>query len=148
MSLYLVLIHIHSIIRWILLILILYTLTLALIRWRFISSPDKFSSLPAMFTVSLAHLQLLTGIILYIISPKVLFSGEMMSSSLLRFFTVEHSFMMLVAVSVLTIGNIRAKKALTDKVKAKRIFFWFISALIIILAAIPWPFRIPGSGWF
>jgi hypothetical protein len=147
MSFYILLLHVHSTLRWILLIFLIYTIVMAFIKWRSSAVFSKPDLRITTLTVSIAHLQLLFGIGLYFLSPKVLFAGEAMSSPILRFFTVEHSLMMIIAVALLTIGNVSAKKALTDKAKAKRIFIWFLIALIVIIKAIPWPSKGLGSGW-
>ena len=77
-------------------------------------------------------------------SPKVQFSENTMSNGLLRFFTMEHTLMMLIAIILVTIGNRMAKTG-----NAKRVFWYYFIALVIILAAIPWPFRTElGAGWF
>jgi drug/metabolite transporter (DMT)-like permease len=47
---------------------------------------------------------------------------------------------MLVAVVVLTFGSALAKRQSEDADKFRMMLFWFVLALVIILAAIPWPF--------
>ena len=76
-----------------------------------------------------------------------MFDKEAMVSPMIRFFTVEHVSIMVIAIAILTIGNIKAKKASDPKQKAKLIFLWFAAGFILIMAAIPWPFRGLGSGW-
>jgi NADH:ubiquinone oxidoreductase subunit 2 (subunit N) len=73
-----------------------------------------------------------------------------MKNNVFRFFTVEHSLMMLIAIVLITVGHSKAKKATTDEKKFKTLAIFFTLALIIILAAIPWPFREVGMGrgWF
>ena len=98
----------------------------------------------SLFTLIATHLQAILGLALYFISAKVQFSGSTMSSSVLRFFTVEHVVMMLIAVILITMGNRHAKTG-----NAKKVFWFMFIALIIILAAIPWPFRAGlGGQWF
>ncbi|HRO71827.1 MAG TPA: hypothetical protein PK951_15660, partial [Chitinophagaceae bacterium] len=68
-----------------------------------------------------------------------------------RFFWVEHPMFMLLAIVMITIGNSMGKKALPDEVKFKRAFWFFLIALLMILVAVPWPFRDvvgEGRGWF
>jgi hypothetical protein len=76
-------------------------------------------------------------------SPKVEFSSGTMSNSVFRFFTVEHTVMMLIAIILVTLANRWAKQG-----NVKKVFWHYFIALIIILAAIPWPFRELGAGWF
>ena len=68
----------------------------------------------------------------------------------IRFFTVEHTLVMLIAIILLTIGSAKAKKASSDEKKFKTIVWMFTIALILVLASIPWPFReiFAARGWF
>lgn len=95
-----------------------------------------------LFTVIAMHIQLLTGMILFFLSPFVQF-GDMkntMGDSQLRFWTVEHTLLMLAAVVLVTLGRAGAKKVEEATAKHKKIAIFFIIALILILVSIPWPF--------
>ena len=96
----------------------------------------------------LTHFQLLLGLILYFISPKVIFSGASMKDPLLRFFLVEHIALMLAAVVLITVGYIKFQKADEIRRRHKITVIYYGIALLLILAAIPWPFRNLGGGWF
>jgi hypothetical protein len=146
MSLYPILVHIHSVLRWVLLVFMIYSLVISFIKWRKSGAFSKTDSLMASLTVHFSHLQLLVGFILYFISFKVMFDKAAMTSPMIRFFTVEHISIMIIAITCLTIGNIKAKKAEPTK-KAKLIFLWFAVGFILMMAGIPWPFRGLGSGW-
>lgn len=138
------LLHAHSGLRWIVLILIIINIFNAiggLTGNKIFTSKDKKLSFYALI---FTHIQALLGLALYFMSPKVQFSGNTMSNSMLRFFTMEHTLMMLIAIVLVTIGNRMAKSG-----RVKAVFWYYFIALIIILAAIPWPFRAElGSGWF
>ncbi len=58
----------------------------------------------------------------------------------IRFFGMEHSLMMFVAVSVISVGSAKAKRKNTDRDKFKTMTIWFTIGLLIILSSIPWPF--------
>ncbi len=141
---YQALLHTHSGLRWIVLLLIIINVINAagsLTRNKAFTAKDKKLSLFALIST---HTQAVIGIILYMMSPKVEFSSETMSNSMLRFFTMEHTLMMLIAITLVTIGNRMAKTG-----NGKRVFWYYFIALLVILAAIPWPFREAlGSGWF
>jgi lauroyl/myristoyl acyltransferase len=49
--------------------------------------------------------------------------------------------MMLIAIVLITIGSAKAKRQTDDSQKYKKLAIWFGIALVLILAAIPWPFR-------
>ncbi len=141
---YPILLHVHSVMRWIVLILIIINVINALGGLngkKVFSARDKRLSL---FALIATHLQAVLGLIMYWMSPKVQFSSDTMSNSMLRFFTMEHTLMMLIAIVLVTIGNRMAKTG-----RVKQVFWYYFISLLIILAAIPWPFREAlGSGWF
>ena len=143
-SFYNIMVSAHSGIRWLLLI------TLLIAVFQTFSRRGKFGDIKETKTVLITfiftHLQLLLGLVLFFISPKVQFGGSMMRSSLHRFFTIEHSLLMLIAIVLITIGYSRSKKA--PKPFNVAFNFYFI-ALVLILIGIPWPFREAlGAGWF
>jgi hypothetical protein len=104
---------------------------------------DKDKKL-SLFTLIFTHLQAVLGIVLYFLSPKVRFFENTMSNSSYRFFTVEHVFMMLIAIILITLGHRQAKAG-----NVKRVFWYYFIALVLILVSIPWPFRTDlGGAWF
>lgn len=145
---YPILVHLHSGFRWVVLI----TLILAIIQAAGKLSgnhsfTDKDKKMPLFAFIS-SHIQLLVGLILYFISPKVIFSAEAMKSALSRFFLVEHTTMMILAIIVISVGYIMAKKVAPEKKAFSRIFWAYLVGLILILASIPWPFLGYGTNWF
>lgn len=141
------LLHAHSGLRWILLVLLVLTIIKAFSGWfgnkEFTSGDKKV----ALFTLITTHIQLVLGFVLYFISPKVVFSGETMGNSILRFYTVEHITLMLIAIGLITAGYSMSKRTEESQAKFKKLAIYFTIGLILILVAIPWPFRIPGAGW-
>ena len=137
------LLHAHSGLRWVVLLLIIINVFNAiggLGGGKVFSSGDKKLSLFALIST---HLQAVLGLSLYFMSPKVEFGPNTMSNSVFRFFTVEHTIMMLIAIVLVTLANRAAKQG-----NVKKVFWLYFISLIIILAAIPWPFRELASGWF
>jgi hypothetical protein len=92
-----------------------------------------------------AHTTLLIGLILLFVGrisfTKIPEGVSVMKDATYRFFLVEHPLMMIIAIVFITIGRGQAKKSIPDAVKYKKAFWFFVVALILILAAIPWPFR-------
>jgi hypothetical protein len=82
------------------------------------------------------HTQLLLGLILYFVSPAVIFSGESMKDSVSRYWLVEHLAGMIIAVVLITMARITLKKLTDDTAKHKRMFVFNTLALVIILAMI------------
>lgn len=142
------LIHGHSGLRWVALILLLVAIFRAFTRKNkgLYEQSDKMINL---FTMVTLHIQLLLGLILYFTSAKVTFVDGWMKVSQARFYGLEHILMMVIAIAVVTIGRRKAEKKLTDPAKKHgAIALWYTIGLLIILAAIPWPFRNFGAGWF
>jgi hypothetical protein len=151
---YIGLLHFHSLLRWILLLLLIAVVIKALQGrngGKVFGPGDRKLSL---FTLISAHLQLLIGGLLYMVSPTVQQSlanmGAAMKDSINRFWAVEHLSLMIVSIALLTIGHIKAKKATSDQDKFKAQALYFTIGLLLILIAIPWPFREVGAGrgWF
>ncbi len=143
----------HSILRWILLILLLASIFKSLSGWqskKVFTAGDKKIFL---FTLISAHINLLVGLYLLIFGTFGIANGlpagvELMKSKFFRFFWVEHPTGMIIAIILITLGYGMAKKNVSDTVKFKKAFWFFFIALIVILATVPWPFReIVGRPW-
>lgn len=146
------LVHAHSGLRWIALILILVAIVNAM-RSQSSGRYEKKDKMINLFAMIMMHIQLLIGLALYFMSPKVAFVENWMSSDtaggMFRFFNVEHIFGMIVAIALITVGRSKAEKKLKGtRDKHRRIWINYLVALIIILVTIPWPFRGFGNGWF
>jgi len=136
--------HLHSILRWIILLLLLVCLIQAISK----STAVRKASLWLMIS---AHLMLIVGIYQLFFGRYGINKGlpagiELMKDKFYRFFWVEHPLMMLLAIILITIARGKAK-ALNYKAVGWLLFI----ALLLILAAVPWPFReIVGEGrtWF
>ncbi len=134
--------HLHSINRWLVIVFLLVSIVL-LIKNKSLNKKIKTVSITAM----LAHLQLLIGIVLYIISPMVIFSAESMSNHLTRFYLVEHTTLMLISIILLTLGSKVYKKLNYNLTAHRKALVYYIIALVLILVAIPWPFMNLGGNW-
>ena len=141
------LVHAHSGIRWIALILLITAVVNAFIKRKSGTFSEKDRKL-SLFTMVSLHIQLVLGMVLYFMSPKVAYVEGFMKDTVLRFYAVEHIVMMVVAIALVTVGYIQVKKDTEDAQKFKDISVCYLTGLIIILAAIPWPFRNLGATWF
>lgn len=145
------LVHLHSALRWVLLVLLVASIVRAFTGTR---SPKPYAGIKklALFTLISAHLQLVLGLVLYFVNDKHLgwSNPDMMKTTALRFFTMEHLVMMLLAITLITMGYSGAKRMSDSKRQHKRIFTFFLIALVLILASIPWPFRtaLGAHNWF
>ncbi|RYF49222.1 MAG: cytochrome B [Cytophagaceae bacterium] len=140
------LVHAHSGLRWIALVLLLAAVVVAIGKWQGRSGYTDGNRKLYLFTLIAVHTQLLLGLALFFISPKVNFS--LISEKLYRFYTVEHTAGMLIAIILVTIGYSRSKRATDAVTKQRLIGIFYGIGLLLILASIPWPFRIVGANWF
>lgn len=137
------LLHLHNILRWIILLLLLITLYQSFTKKEGLRS----SSLWLMIST---HIMLVIGVYQVIAGRYGFLKGlppgvELMKDAVYRFFWVEHPLMMIIAIVLITIARGKAK-ALNYKATG----WLLLIALILILAAVPWPFREIGAGraWF
>ena len=135
--------HLHDTLRWLVLLSLVVTLVKYAAGWLGSKRWEKSDNLLGVVFTSLMDLQLLTGLVLYFfLSPvtKLAMSdfGAAMKNADLRFYAVEHFAMMLIAVVLVHIGRAKSKKAKTDSAKFKTATIFFLIALFVILAAIPW----------
>jgi cytochrome c biogenesis factor len=102
------------------------------------------------FMVSL-HVQLLTGLLLFVVSPLVHQAMADMKATMAdaatRFFIAEHPTLMVIAVIVMTIGSIVAKNAPDDAARHRKLLVFSTVTLLLLLAGIPWQRAlVPGMG--
>jgi hypothetical protein len=147
------LLQVHSILRWVILILLSLSIVQSFIGWIRHRELREGDTKLWLFTMICAHTTLLIGLILLFFGRfGILSSGlpegvSLMKNKFYRFFWVEHPTGMLVATFLITLGRGVVKKQITDPLKYKRAFWFFFIALILILATIPWPGReIVGRG--
>jgi hypothetical protein len=143
----------HSILRWLLLILLLASIIKSFSGWQnkkvFVTGDRKLF----LFTLITTHINFLVGLYLLFFGRFGIISAgkpdgvDVMKDKFFRFFWVEHPVGMLIAIVLITLGNAMAKKNVGDTIKFKKAFWFFFIALIIILATVPWPFREIGRPW-
>ena len=137
------LVHAHSGLRWIVLLTLLWAIFQAYSNWKSNTTASKENLRSGLISMAIFHLQFIIGLVLYFISPRVIFTSEMMKNSAARFFSMEHSVMMIIALVLVTLGYRKGKNG-----GFKSMFWYYLIALIVILIAIPWPFRGFETGWF
>jgi hypothetical protein len=149
------LVHLHNILRWIILVLLLLSIYKSFSGWqskKIFTAGDKKVWL---FTLISAHITLLIGLYQWLFGrygmlTTILPEGvSVMKDKFYRFYWVEHPTGMILSIVLITLGYGMSKKSVSDEVKFKKAFWFFTLALVIILATVPWPFRqIVGRPWF
>jgi len=134
------LLHLHSILRWIILLFLLICLVQALSK----STAIRKTSLWLLIS---AHLMLVVGVYQLFFGRYGINKGlppgvELMKDKFYRFFWVEHPLLMLLTIILITVARGKAKN-----LNYKSVTVLLIIALLAILVAVPWPFReIVGEG--
>lgn len=126
----------HSGFRYAVFVLLIVAILFAIIGWLG-NKPYKDDNRKLnLFAMISAHVQLLIGLVLYFISPLVSFTKETMKQPTMRYFTVEHWVMMLIAIALITIGHSKSKKAVTPQAKHKAIAIFYTIAFLVVIAAL------------
>lgn len=96
----------------------------------------------SLFALILTHIQLLVGLILYFVSANGIQAIQAVGmgglNSAARLLAVEHPFINIVAVVLITIGWSKHKKVMEGKKKFKTISIFYGLGLLLILSRIPW----------
>jgi hypothetical protein len=133
----------HNIVRWLILVAAVVVIVQAFVGWLGKKEWSKAGNLVGIIYVSVVDLNVLLGLILYLfLSPltRQAFAdfGAAMGNPALRFFAVEHIFMMLVALALAHIGRSLSKKATETAKKHRMAAIWYTLSLLAILIMIPW----------
>ena len=102
----------------------------------------------SLFGLIVTHIQLLIGIVIFFVSPTVVWfsegigMSEIMKDPLLRLYNVEHPMMMILMVVFVTMGYSKHKKKLTSTPKFKMLAIFYTIAWVLMLSRIPW------ANWF
>ncbi len=132
--------HLHSTLAYLALALLIGAFVFAAVdrmqKKPFSSSLKKLS----LWALIGSHLQLVIGLVLYVISPLGLsnFSGENMSDAVARLYMLEHPFTMILAIIAITIGYSTSKKDAPDARRQMKIILGYGIGLILMLSRIPW----------
>lgn len=141
------LLHLHNLLRWVIMLLLIISIYRAFTGWQQKKSFTASDRRIWLFTMTAAHITFLVGLYQWLwgrygFLKASLPEGEsIMKNKFFRFFWVEHPTFMILAIVMITLGYGMAKKPLPDVVKYKRAFWFFVIALLMIIVAVPWPFR-------
>jgi uncharacterized membrane protein len=137
----------HSLLRWVILLLALVAIYRSYTGMRggkpFTATDKKIG----LFLMISAHTTLLIGLYQWITGPwglqniRNMGMEAVMKDPVYRFYGVEHMTGMIIGIVLITIGRRVSKTTIPDKAKHKRTFWYYLIALVIILASVPWPFR-------
>jgi len=136
--------HLHSFLPYILLVLLLITFATNAMAWVKKSSVSSGMVTLTKVAFILSHVQLVVGLLVIFMGERAqaAFGQEnamqnIMKDSDLRLALVEHPLMMIIAIALITIGYIGSKNK-SGAEKGKKIAIFYGSALVLIFARIPW----------
>ena len=142
---YTAVVFLHSLLRWVVLVLAAIAIVRAL---RGLSGKKPFSRADdkagLFFMISL-DVQLLLGLLLYFALSPITGAalsgfGAAMKDRTLRFWAVEHGFMMLLGIALVHVGRVAVRRAEDDKSKHKKALVFYALGTLLVVAGIPWPF--------
>jgi hypothetical protein len=143
--------YLHSIVRW----LVVATGFFAVFQAQRGSSRSSgwvdSDARPGLFFVIAVDLQFTIGLVMYLFVSPITRSamqnfGAAMHERTMRFFAVEHVTLAVLALIAVHVTRVRARKADASK-RNRLLLVGFVFALILVLAATPWPFLPYGRGW-
>jgi ABC-type Na+ efflux pump permease subunit len=134
----------HSACRWLVLLSLPYALFRAYSGLAAGRPFTKTDNAVRHWAATIAHVQLLLGMALYVSSPAVKagFASLRATGFALdaAFFSILHPLLMLVSVVLITIGSALAKRRAPARTQFQTLLRWYGVALLSILLFIPWPF--------
>ena len=126
------LLHLHHYLPY----LFFIVLIISIVRAALNKIPNVKKDIFLTLTLIFAHIQLLLG--LFLLVDFISIAGVHMGESANRFVSIEHPLTMIIAVLLITIGKVKAKKA-TDNTKGnKTVLSYFIIALVLVVLRTPW----------
>jgi len=143
------LLHLHNLLRWVILLLLLISIVQAFSAK---NNPASGGSLQktSLYLLISAHITLLVGLYQWFAGDlgfkaiQNVGMGEVMKNSASRFWAVEHFSGMLIAIILITIARGKVKRSAYSAAS-----WLYLVALIVILVTVPWPFRAGiGRPWF
>lgn len=140
----------HSLLRWVVLGLGVWAFVRALSGWRAGSAWSATDSQAGRTFMMAADLQMLLGLVLWgVLSPYTPLGdmGTAMKDPTLRFWTVEHTALMLAAIVFVHVGKKRASRPAADARRHRSAALWFGLAVFTMLLATPWPFAPQARPW-
>ncbi len=145
----------HSWLRWIVVVVGLVAVVRYAVGWLGRREWQPLDGRLAAIFPALLDMQLLVGLLLYfgfspITTGALRNLGAAMGNAVVRFYAVEHLFLMVVALVIAHVGSVLLKRRAAESARFRVATLAFALALLLILAAVPWPFVTAGMNrpWF
>ena len=133
----------HGLLRWVVLAAAVAAILVALSGWSGTKPADKNLRLASVIFVIAMDLELLIGLLLFFGASPITRAalanlGEAMKNHESRFFTIEHTVLMLLAVTCAHVGAALSRKGRTDLAKYRGAAIAYLISLLLMLGGIPW----------
>ncbi len=127
-------VHLHSLLRWAIVILLLIVLFQAIAKKESIRKTS-------LFLMIAGHLTLVLGLYQWIAGRYGLLKGlpegvELMKDTFYRFYWIEHPLGMILAIVLLTVARRKAKA-----LNYRSVVIYLVLTAVLLAAVVPWPFR-------
>ncbi|MFN8358205.1 MAG: hypothetical protein U0Y10_27325 [Spirosomataceae bacterium] len=141
-----ILLLLHSYLRWAVVVLAVWAIVKGLLgtlnKTEFTDADRK----TGLFFMISCDVQLLLGLILYAgVSPlmQTAFAdfGAAMKDSSLRYFAVEHIFVMIIALALVHVGYAKTKRAVGTIAANRTALIFYGIAFLLMMSRIPWTDR-------
>ncbi|MBX2967503.1 MAG: cytochrome B [Cyclobacteriaceae bacterium] len=130
------LLHSHSLLRYFVLIMLVVVVVVSLLKWLGNKPYAKLDNKLGLYLFIFTHLQLLVGLILYVVSDMVQFNSGTMKNEVLRYWAVEHATLNIIAIVLITLARTTSKKMTNDTAKHRRMFVFNALALLLIIVSL------------
>ena len=146
MNVYPTLLQAHSMLRWVVFLVLAVRAARGLQAWAADVGYSRNDRILSLTTLIVVDTQFLFGLLLYFwFSPLAAAArsraGEAMGDPLLRFWLIEHPFAMILSIAAVHIGHRNAKSAASDRDRHRAGWISALIALALVCAGIPWAFR-------
>lgn len=138
--------HLHNVLRWVVIIFAIYAIIQLLSgknQNRTFTNKDRR---PVLLYMIFLDIQLLLGAALFFMGNEGLYKiknagmGAVMKNDVSRFFAIEHTIGMLLAIILAHIAHAFTKKDMSDQDKFSKTLYLVAASIVLILMFIPWPF--------
>ncbi|MDX9749557.1 MAG: hypothetical protein RBT71_00550 [Flavobacteriales bacterium] len=126
----------HSLLRYLLLLAVAFAGITHLLGWLRNTPILNGERSAAILAMVLCHVQLVVGIVMYIVYAKHTADA---SDPAGRYWKFEHATMMLVVIALVTLGRSLSKRAKEERLKQRHVAVFYLIALMLMLVTIPWP---------
>ncbi|HLS70425.1 MAG TPA: hypothetical protein VK027_02055 [Chitinophagaceae bacterium] len=139
--------HLHNALRWVVIIFAIYAI-IQLLSGKNQNRPfTNKDRRPVLLYMIFLDIQLLLGAALFFMGNwglnniKNAGMGTVMKNDVSRFFAIEHTIGMLLAIILAHIAHAFTKKDMSDQDKFSKTLYLVAASIVVILMFIPWPFR-------